>query len=555
VLPQLTLKWHYRSKNEALIAFSNSKIYHNSLITFPAPFENETDEGVEYIYVKEGVYKRSGKRNNPIEANRVVDVIYEQMKKYPNRSMGVITFSEAQQSCVEAALLARRMKDNLYEDYFREDNEEPFFIKNLENVQGDERDTIIFSIGYGKANPQEDLKMNFGPLNKEGGERRLNVAITRAKYSIKLVGSILPTDMNITDEAPKGVRLLRDYIEYAQQGVKALENSLNYTDNINTESPFEDSVYDYLVRNGYDVRTQVGCSGYRIDMAVLHPSLYGRFVLGIECDGATYHSSRTARERDRLRQSVLESMGWKIYRIWSTDWVKDPLNEGKHLLQAVDNAIKGYDELDVNNNASIDKHTNENYEMVVDKQLDEDSKGYGFNVYREKIYPKQMYEVHMPRVADAIEEITREQAPINIELVCKQVAPLYCNTKVTKKVRDGVSYILNADCFKDRDFVLKEGYLWLKNQQEIVPRVPAEGEKPRPLDKIAPAELAEAMYVIIDKSIGIEQDSLFKVVSKEYGFSRTTENMFIQLEKAFSILEKSGRVKNIDGKLSLDCQK
>ena len=242
-------------------------------------------------------------------------LFFEHFRKYPNRSLGVVTFSKAQQNAVDAAIRQRRLQDSRFDKFFIEDKEEPFFIKNLENVQGDERDTIIFSIGYAK-DSRDIMYMNFGPLSREGGYRRLNVAITRAKYNVKLVGSITANDIDLDKTSSEGVRMLRSYIEFAQQGIIALEKELTYNYNLDFDSPFEEAVYDFLQSKGYNVVTQVGCSGFRIDMAVKGPINTGKFVIGIECDGATYHSSRTARERDRLRQTILEDMGWTIYRIW-----------------------------------------------------------------------------------------------------------------------------------------------------------------------------------------------------------------------------------------------
>ena len=234
-----------------------------------------------------------------------------------------------------------RQQNPRYESFFKEDSTEPFFVKSLENVQGDERDTIIFSIGYAK-DKAGNMRMNFGPLSKAGGERRLNVAITRAKYNVKLVGSILPTDILIERISEDGPKLLRKYIEYAMNGPVVLKQESTESADEEFDSPFEESVHAFLTAKGYNVATQVGCSGYRIDLAVKHPKLSGIFVLGIECDGAMYHSSKTARERDRLRQSLLESMGWKLYRIWSTDWIKDMVNEKRRLIEAVQGAIDGY---------------------------------------------------------------------------------------------------------------------------------------------------------------------------------------------------------------------
>ncbi len=339
-LPTKSLLWHYRSRHENLIAFSNHKVYNNSLTTFPASIDKVPNNGVEYYYVPDGFYEGGGKNCNAREAQKVVELIQEHIINYPNRSLGVIAFSEKQQQVIDLAVRQFRIQNQQYENFFSEDEEEAFFIKNLENVQGDERDTIIFSIGYAKDSTGK-MYMRFGPLSSQGGFRRLNVAVTRAKFNVKLVGSILPTDIDLDRTNSDGVKMLRSYIEFAIRGKEALQD-LSITDFIETESPFEEAIYEFLSQRNYDVVTQIGCSGYRIDMAIKHPTLSGRFVLGIECDGASYHSARTARERDRLRQDVLENMGWKIYRIWSTDWIKDPKSEGEKLVEAIENALSSY---------------------------------------------------------------------------------------------------------------------------------------------------------------------------------------------------------------------
>jgi len=352
VLPTQTLLWHYRSKHEQLIAFSNYKIYNGNLITFPSAIENESDIGVEYVYVENGIYERGGYSGNRIEAEKVVDLVFEHIRTNGERSLGIIAFSESQQSIIEDAVIRRRREFPEYEYFFNDSKEESMFIRNLETVQGDERDTIIFSIGYGFDATGKFL-MNFGPLNKKGGERRLNVAVTRAKYNLKLVGSILPTDIKDERTNSLGPKLLKQYIDYAINGTKTLLANITTDDYTSFDSPFEESVYNFLTDSGYSVATQIGCSGYRIDLAIKHPEYNGRFALGIECDGAAYHSARTARERDRLRQSVLENMGWKIYRIWSTDWIKNTVSEKNKLIEAVNSAIENYHE-----NIPVSKETN-----------------------------------------------------------------------------------------------------------------------------------------------------------------------------------------------------
>ena len=343
MLPTQTLLWHYRSRHEHLIAFSNQKIYNGNLTTFPSSVEKIKGMGVEYVHVVGGIYDRGGRNGNKAEAKCVAELTLEHFSQYPNRSLGIIAFGEVQQSAITDALIEKRRANPTFENFFKENKEESLFIKNLETVQGDERDTIIFSIGYAPDVAGKFI-MNFGPLSRNGGERRLNVAVTRARYNLKLVGSILPTDIDVERTSGQGPKLLRLYIDFAINGAVAILGEKVASEGLWFDSPFETSVYNFLTENGFDVATQVGCSGYRIDMAVRHPKYNGRYAIGIECDGAMYHSARTARERDRLRQTVLEDMGWKIYRIWSTDWIKDRFIEQQRLMEAVKNAINDYHE-------------------------------------------------------------------------------------------------------------------------------------------------------------------------------------------------------------------
>jgi very-short-patch-repair endonuclease len=330
-----TLKWHYRSQDERLIAFSNLHFYESQLVTFPNPVQNP-DLGVFFKHVPDGVYDRGDRRDNRIEAMTVAQLTLEHIQRVPNQSLGIIAFSEAQANAIQEQI------EILGKDYpeleeFCSDSSTQFFLKALENVQGDERDVILLSIGYAR-DAQGRLSLNFGPLNKRGGERRLNVAVTRAKNKITLVSSILASDIDLTRTSSEGVKLLHNYLEYAASGGKRLQGN-SYTDDLHFDSPFEEDVYHALRHHPslqqYILRTQVGCSGYRIDLAIAHNNRPGEFLLGIECDGASYHSSPTARDRDRLRQQILEKLGWKIHRIWSTEWFRNKPEQVRLLAEKI----------------------------------------------------------------------------------------------------------------------------------------------------------------------------------------------------------------------------
>ena len=549
VLPERSLRWHYRSRHEHLIAFSNIKIYNGSLVTFPSSKENVPDCGVEYIHVTDGVYDRSGKRNNMVEARKVADLVFEHIRKYPNRSLGVVTFSEAQQNAVDAAIRQKRYQNSAFEYFFVEDKEEPFFIKNLENVQGDERDTIIFSIGYAKDN-KGMMYMNFGPLSRNGGYRRLNVAITRAKYNVKLVGSIVPTDIDLDKTSAEGVKLLRSYIEFAQQGIVALEKELNFNNDVTFDSPFEESVYDFLQSKGYNVVTQVGCSGFRIDMAIKHPIHGGQFAIGIECDGATYHSSRTARERDRLRQTILEDMGWVVYRIWSTDWIKDQRTEEQKLVAAIERAL-GQAVETKSLNESVDISVDQVSDMLVIEEPIEmpvvSQKDYGFVEYRQANIWGYSWDTSIEEIIKKVIEI---EQPIHFEELCRRVAPKYGNEKATSKIRNLVQKAFNSDL--SGIVKLDNNFVTLADFDNLRVRIPNRyNDYVRPIIYISDEELALAMATIVQHSFGIDPEGLFVETAREFGFKRMGENIVSSLRRVYNNMLKNDIIKEIEGKVSM----
>lgn len=337
VLPETHLDWHYRSKDESLITFSNIKFYNNRLLTFPS--ENiDKEDSIQFTHVPDGVWE--SRNGNKPEADKVLESIIWYADHFPNKSLGVVAFGKSQSTQIEERLEKFLEQNPKYHSYFDENKSEPFFIKNLENVQGDERDIIIISVGYGRR-PDGKLIMNFGPLTKSGGERRLNVAASRAREKMHIVSSIKGSDIRVDDTSNENRHILRDFLDYAELGREVL---VGYDTNIvdrelHFDSDFEENVYDFLVREGYTVHTQVGDSGYKIDLAIVHPNSSGRYLLAIECDGRAYHSSKTARDRDRLRQEILEGKGWKFYRIWSSNWLYDNNNEKNSIRDAIQEAI------------------------------------------------------------------------------------------------------------------------------------------------------------------------------------------------------------------------
>jgi len=318
-LPAIRLSWHYRSRHESLIAFSNRRYYDGKLVTFPSPITD--DRAVSFHYVH-GVYEKGGARTNRNEAVSVVKDIIANLKSNSSvgkeYSFGVVTFNSEQQKLIEDLLDAERRADPSIETYFGRDRLEPVFVKNLESVQGDERDIIYFSITYGP-DIAGRVSMNFGPMNREGGERRLNVAITRARCGLRVFSSLRPDQLDLSRTQAKGVSELKHFLEFAERGPRAFVEHVTGSKG-DFESPFEQYVASALESRGWSVHTQVGSSDFRIDLAVVHPDASGIYLAGVECDGATYHRSATARDRDKLREQVLRGLGWEILRVWSNDW-------------------------------------------------------------------------------------------------------------------------------------------------------------------------------------------------------------------------------------------
>lgn len=333
--PVKTLRWHYRSRHESLIAISNQEFYDNRLYVYPSPMQKDESLGLKFVHLPDAAYDRGRSGANRIEARAVARAVFEHYQKYPGKSLGVGTFNIKQQEAIQDEIEALQKANPDVDLNSGNDRGEHFFVKNLETIQGDERDVILLSIGYG-FDYNRKLSLNFGPLNKDGGERRLNVLITRAREKCVVFSNFTSRDLPLDENSPFGLRALKVFLEFAESGTLPTPScGIKELD-----SPFEEAVSEFLTENGCEIHMQIGCAGYRLDLAVPDPHHPGRYVLGIECDGADYHSSRVARDRDRLRQQVLEGLGWNIYRVWSTDWYLHPKECREKLLETVKEIVK-----------------------------------------------------------------------------------------------------------------------------------------------------------------------------------------------------------------------
>ncbi len=340
--PKRRLLWHHRSRHQSLIAFSNRHFYDDELVVFPAAAEPGEDLGVELRQVG-GLWRGGeGRRVNIEEARAIVAEVVARAARRPDLSMGVVAMNVAQADLIRREIDVQATRNDALRRYLevweeRANPREPFFVKNLENVQGDERDVVLISLGYGR-NAEGVRHQRFAPIQRNSdGDRRLNLLFTRARSKIVVFASLQPEEV-LADGKARGVRILRDSLAYAREGGVLPARTDGTTGS--PESPFEEAVRRTLIARGFDVVPQLGVQGYRIDLAVRDPDDPTRYVVGIECDGATYHRARCVRDRDRLREENLKRLGWRIVRVWSTDWFGNPDGAAEALAATIKREIE-----------------------------------------------------------------------------------------------------------------------------------------------------------------------------------------------------------------------
>ena len=432
-LPRFCLKWHYRSKSEDLISFSNSHYYNGDLVFFPSAREKQPGFGVDFHFVENGVYDRR-RGINEEEAKSVVDLICEDARNYPSDSLGVVCMNLAQQEAIQSLLEERIAEDPTLLSYCSAHAQEGIFVKNLETVQGDERDRIILSIGYGKDKDGRFLH-NFGPLNKEGGERRLNVAITRAKYNVQVVSSLHFSDLKEGGLNSLGAKYLKEYLRFAELGGE--ERKKEESKEFGLSSPLEQSVAKVLKELGYAFRCGVGSSLYRIDLGVKEKG-GERFVLALECDGESYHSSSSTRDRDRLREQVLKGQGWSFYRIWSTDWFLFPEQEKKLLQAKIEESSQGVKR---ESEQSLEKPSFESKKQRKEVRLEDAFEKYRFlysSPSNQKINSSDSLSLYQVISLEARKIVSLEQ-PIREEGLLLELAYATGRSKITPPIREAFS--------------------------------------------------------------------------------------------------------------------
>lgn len=572
-LRQLQLLWHYRSRHEDLIAFSNRHFYDDRLITFPSP--NADERSVDFVFVPDGVYQRSGQRINKVEAWHLVDEVIEYRRRHPNRTVGVITFSEAQMVAVQSEIDRRQRYESFPETLLDESGPEGFFVKNLENVQGDERDAIFFSVGYGP-DAEGKLAMNFGPLNREGGERRLNVAVTRARYEVKIFASFQPEDIDLKRTKARGVRLLRQYLTFAMHGPSALATGHVQGRDASPQATFEDIVGEVLQEQGREVTPRVGVGPQRVDLGIRRAG-DTQYLLGLEGDGFTYRAAQTARDRDRLRDQVLTTLGWNIQRVWSTEWVKDPQREFERVVQALEAAERqdlaerdedqvGWMRVTETEVASVREESPPNA-YVVEKQneategantshtsttmVDDPIRGtpYRRTVVRGGIYrPDYLGNVPLNVLVDLAVYCTQVEGPVHVERVVRVMADAFSVHRVSKRTRPFFERAIDAAVA--RSLVKRQGaFLWSPNMDRPVARAADEQGEVRRIQEVAPEEIQEAVLEVLRVGFAMADEDLTITVARYLGYDRLGSHVQDAITTAIKHLLASGHIARVGNQI------
>lgn len=529
VFQESYLRWHYRSCDERLIKFSNHYFYDNRLITFPSAVSDAPGQGVRLVYVPDGVWDRGRSRTNRAEARLVARLALEHVEKFPDRSLGIVAMNAAQREAIEDAINEELpARPDLYA-FFDSGHPERFFVKSLENVQGDERDTMIISIGYGK-DINGASTLNFGPINTEGGWRRLNVLVTRAKWQMILVTSLRSQELSGINPSNRGAVSLRNFIEFAERNATLPTDGAVMTPAETND--FEDAVQEALKERGFVVDQQVGASKYRIDLAVRDPRDPRRYLLGVECDGATYHSSRTARDRDLVRQEVLRKMGWRLHRVWSTEWFHHRDKAIESLLKSVEQAEAHPHEPSVyapppggreapearnsnTSNASARPTTPQSDPIGADRRY---RAGDPYRRYRSVSRRSREYllQYKYTRIlAEAVTSVVQVEGPIHEDLLIERLKELHgverAGSNIQANIRQAITWV-NVER-RDREF------LWTKGSLLKCFRTPADDVR-RPIEQIPPEEIELAILYLVEDQFGLVRDQIPQAVAKLFGVER-----------------------------------
>ena len=536
--PERMLRWHYRSRHESLITVSNIEFYDNKLQLFPSPDAAKEEVGLIYHYLPDTAYDRGGSGSNKEEAQTVAEKVMEHARKRRDLTLGISTFSTAQMETVQNELeILRREDPSCEQTFFNAHPEEPFFVKNLENVQGDERDVIFISIGYGRdANGR--LTMNFGPLNQDGGERRLNVLITRARRRCEVFTNLKGDDIDLSRTNAHGIAALKRYLKYAETG----KSDIVIPTGRGADSPFEEEVADALRKLGLQIDHQIGSAGYFIDLGVKDPERPGRYLLGIECDGATYHSAQSARDRDRLRQQVLEGLDWRIHRIWSTDWFRNPDRELGKVAEAIEAAKvhvspspEAPPENDIPDSNGGGKVPEVNPSIPVhpapEPQKNPLTEEYKLAELFISTNGLDLHAVSSAMMASWIQDVVKIESPVHLDEVARRIAGAVGVSRIGSRIQNKVK-IAARQATRSDSIQIRGKFLYWTEQEMVTVRDRSElPNVSRRLGLIAPEEIEVAIKRVVSAAFGIEREDLAREVCRLFGFRSVSGDMRQRVDK------------------------
>lgn len=563
--PQEMLRWHYRSRHESLIAVSNREFYDNKLVVFPSPQRDAREIGLVHVYLSDTAYDRGGTGSNPAEARAVAEEVMRHARECPDLTLGVAAFSVRQMQAIQDEIERLRREDLSCEGFFADHAHEPFFVKNLENVQGDERDVMLVSIGYGRTR-EGYVAMSFGPVNWDGGERRLNVLMTRARQKCQVFTNLVADDIDMSRTSARGVHALKVFLEYARS------RRLDVPAAADGEfgSPFEEAVWGRLTALGYEVHSQVGSAGFFIDLAIVDPEHPGGYLLGVECDGATYHSARSARDRDRLRQEVLEGLDWSIHRVWSTDWLRDSGQEVKKVVEAIEKAkVRRGLGRDGDQSDEINEDSKEGTSLPVsrpERAIERETRESQHDCEPTPAYQVTTISTHMRGVTSQefqsvsartlsphIREIAAVEGPIHIDELARRIAEGFGFARTGHLIQEKIA----AACRSAKslgEIQIRGKFIWSTGMS--VPQVRDRSSMPstsKKIEYVSPEEVAAAVDRVVRCSYGIRRTSVPAEVARLLGFARTGDDIRASINKVVAKMVQDGLLRDDGTELQLSC--
>jgi very-short-patch-repair endonuclease len=542
-LPYRMLRWHYRSRHESLIAISNLEFYRNLYVVPSAITDNL---GLRFRLVA-GTYDRGNTRTNRVEAVAVASAVIAHAREHSTESLGVGTFSIQQRDAVLDEIERLRRQSAETEQFFDPGRLEPFFVKNLESIQGDERDVIFISVGYG---PDSDgyVAMNFGPVTQRGGERRLNVLISRARLRCEVFSSMTADRIDLARTDSDGARVLKTFLDYAATGIiQGARPGARDAD-----SDFEIDVASALSRAGYKVDQQVGVAGFFIDLAIKNPERPGGYLLGIECDGATYHSSRSARDRDRIREQVLLDRGWRIHRIWSTDWFRQRDSEFRRAIAAVEAARAATPAAPVATRDPVIEVDKSEVLRATSAPSTQASVAGAAALTVRPAYEEATYrrgasvDPSSLRLGDLMElvcAIVKSEGPIHEEEIGRRVATACgkdrAGSRIQNATRRALAYAVKSGrLFADGRFHSSE------KVEELSPRDRSgtQSSTLRQPEMLPPIEIRTGLKEIVSGHIGVSPDDAITEVARMFGFQRTGQELQRVVEEQLRSMLAAGQL-------------